>query len=325
MRHIQFLNGSIIAGRQPRLGDPERALWPNLLRRGVGSVIGAGTLRQLGVALLSPFPLLCATAMAQGPAAASPVTAPLKAEEVRRFTAPEARQGVAVDTRHFYAIANSRIGKYDKRSGRKLGEWVGDGVRIAHLNSCIVERTELICANSNYPRVPMASSVEIFDPRTMTHLRSVPLGSAYGSLTWVERHKGQWWAGFANYDGKGGEPGRDHRFTQIVSFDDQWRRTGGYALPATVLQRLAPSSNSGGSWGDDGLLYLTGHDAQEIYTLRQPGQGPVLEHITTITAPLDGQAWAWDRAMRRVLYGITRRKGEVIVMRVPDVSLPPQP
>ena len=29
-------------------------------------------------------------------------------------------------------------------------------------------------------------------------------------------------------------------------------------------------SNSGGSWGPDGFLYLTGHDPAEIYKMRLP-------------------------------------------------------
>src|SRR5690606_6739615 len=38
-------------------------------------------------------------------------------EAARRYQAPEARQGVAVDTDHFYAIANYRIARYEKGSG----------------------------------------------------------------------------------------------------------------------------------------------------------------------------------------------------------------
>ena len=244
----------------------------------------------------------------------------LNASEIRRWRAPEARQGVAVDDRYFYAVVNSAIGKYDKATGTRVGEWIGDRLNIVHLNSCSIISGELVCANSNFPQVPMASSIEIFDPATMRHIRSIPLGMVYGSLTWIERHNNQWWAGFANYDAKGGEPGRDHRFTQIVTFDDQWRRMGGYRFPDSVLERFAPLSNSGGSWGDDGLLYVTGHDAQEIYVLRVPSEGPVLEHVATIAAPLDGQAWAWDRSAKRTLYGITRRDGEVVVMKVPQVQ-----
>lgn len=250
---------------------------------------------------------------------AQPPVAQLQAKEVRRYTAPEARQGVAVDEKHFYAITNSQIGKYDKQSGRKLAEWVGDKRRIRHLNSCVAVEGQLVCANSNYPQVPMASSVEIFDTATMRHTRSIPFGMRLGSLTWVEKHDGQWWAGFANYDVKGGEPGRDHRFTLVASFDDQWRMTGGYRMPDSVLERFAPMSNSGGSWGDDGLLYMTGHDLPEIYVLAEPGEGPVMDHVATITAPLEGQAWAWDRSAPRRIFGITRKAGEVVVMDLPKV------
>ena len=251
------------------------------------------------------------------PARAEPIQ--LQGREVRRWPAPEARQGVAVDARYFYAVVNSAIGKYDKVTGERVGEWLGDRLQIVHLNSCAAIEAELICAHSNFPQVPMASSVEIFDSETMRHARSVALGLAYGSLTWIERHDGQWWAGFANYDVDGAEPGRDHRFTQVVTFDDEWRRTGGYRFPDSVLERFAPLSNSGGSFGDDGLLYVTGHDAQEIYVLRIPTEGPVLEHVATIAAPLDGQAWSWDRSAPRTLYGITRADGEVVVMQVPEV------
>ena len=258
---------------------------------------------------------------------ASPTIAPpqqFEAREIRRWTAPEARQGVAVDEQHFYAVTNSVIGKYDKTNGQRVAEWLGDSRTIAHLNSCVVIQIELVCANSNFPQVPMASSVEVFDRATLRHVRSAPLGMARGSLTWIERHQGQWWAGFAHYDDKGGEPGRDHRFSEIVTFDDAWRRTGGYRFPDSVLARFAPTSNSGGSFGPNGLLYVTGHGAQEIYVLRVPEQGPVLEHVATIAAPLEGQAWAWDRSQPRTIYGITRTSGEVVVMELPRVTIESQ-
>lgn len=275
---------------------------------------------------IAVFASLCfafaAPAFAQG--AAQPDIARYKATEIARWPAPEARQGAAVDSDYFYAIVNTRIGKYDKTTGVKVGGWIGDGVRIKHLNSCLIssagDREELVCAHSNFPQVPMASSVEIFDTKTLRHIRSVPLGLGIGSLTWIERRGEEWWAGFANYDAKGGEPGRDHRFTQIVIFDGEWRRTGGYRLPDSVLERFAPFSNSGGSWGDDGLLYLTGHDAEEIYVLREPDEGTDLIHFATISVPLQGQAWAWDRSAGRVVYGISRENSEVIAVEMPEVA-----
>lgn len=241
------------------------------------------------------------------------------AEEMRRWPAPEARQGVAVDAEHFYAVVNSRIGKYRKSDGAKVGEWVGDRIAIRHLNSCMVDGTELVCANSNYPETPMASSVEFFDTATMQHLRSVPLGVRDGSLTVVERRGNRWWAIFASYDPPRSHLGRTHRDTKVVIFDADWAEVGGYALPESLLARLTPSSISGGSFGEDGLLYLTGHDAGEIYVMRIPRQGPLLEHLATIPAAIEGQAWAWDRGATRTLYAIRRKVGEVVVLRIPAV------
>jgi len=239
------------------------------------------------------------------------------AQELRHWPAPEARQGVAVDAEHFYAVVNSRIGKYRKNDGVKVGEWVGDRIAIRHLNSCLVDGDELVCANSNYPATPMASSVEFFDTATMQHLRSVPLGVRDGSLTVIERHEGRWWAVFANYDPPNSHLGRTHRDTKVVIFNADWAEVGGFALPDSLLSRLAPSSISGGSFGEDGLLYLTGHDAGEIYVMRIPRHGPVLEHVATIPAPIEGQAWAWDRTTPRTLYAIRRKAGEVVVLRIP--------
>lgn len=274
-------------------------------------------MRPVAVALVA---LAAAAAAAQNPPPAPTPPAQLPAAElVRRWTAPEARQGVAVDGTHFYAIVNSRIGKYRKADGVKVAEWVGDRIAIRHLNSCIVEGRELICANSNYPQTPMASSVEIFATKDLSHLRSIPLGVRDGSLTWVERRGTRWWAAFANYDAPRSDGGRTHRDTKIVILNDDWAEVGGYILPDTVLAKLPPNSISGGSFGPDGLLYLTGHDAPELYVVRIPKQGPVLEHVATVPAVLEGQAWAWDRSAPRTLYGITRKAGEVVVMKVPPL------
>ncbi|HEY8573370.1 hypothetical protein [Phenylobacterium sp.] len=244
----------------------------------------------------------------------------LSAELVRRIPAPEARQGVAVDARYVYAVDNSVIGKYDKATGAKVAEWKGDPTRFPHLNSCAVIGRELVCASSNYPAVPMASSVEIFDPIRMVHLRSVSLGPQVGSLTWVDRKDGAWWATFANYGDRGGEPGRDTRWTTLVKFDDQWRRMEAWLFPPSVIARMTPRSSSGGAWGEDGLIYATGHDEPEVYVLRLPQGGATLEHVATIHAANEGQAIAFDRSQRRMLYGISRSKREVVVMRLPPVS-----
>jgi hypothetical protein len=241
-------------------------------------------------------------------------------ETLRRYPAPEARQGVAVDADHIYAVSNWTIAKYDKRSGERIAVWEGDKTSFPHINSCTVielEAARLVCANSNFPAVPQWSSVEFFDPTTLRHLRSVPLGPGRGSLTWLERRDGAWWAVFANYDGKGGEAPRDHRHTVLVRFDDEWRQTQSWSFPASVLERFMPMSSSGGGWGPDGRLYVTGHDHPELYILELPEAGAVLNHVGTISVPIEGQAIDWDESAPGELYGISRSGREIVRMKIP--------
>ncbi len=248
--------------------------------------------------------------------AAAAATPSREAEVVRRYPAPEARQGVAVDRDHVYAVANSTIAKYDKKTGAKLAQWKGDPARYPHINSCAVIAKELVCASSNFPAVPHWSAVEFFDPVTMTHLRTVALGPGRGSITWVDRKGGVWWAAFANYDAKGGEAPRDHRHTVLVRFDDQWRETQSWSFPASVLERFKPMSSSGGGWGPDGRLYITGHDHPELYALALPKGGAVLDHLDTIGVAIEGQAIDWDESQPGMLYGISRASREVVALRV---------
>ena len=270
--------------------------------------------------LAAALVLTAGSAVAQPPAGPEAAGVPmLQAEVVRRWKAPEATQGVAVDARHFYAVANSRIAKYDKATGRKLAEWVGDRARFPHINSCEIIGRELVCANSNFPETPMTSSVEVFDPSKMVHLRTVSLGQQVGSLTWVDRKDGVWWAAFANYDGKGGEPGRGHQYTQLVQFDDQWRRLQGWSFPLSVTERFRPMSSSGGGFGPDGRLYVTGHDHPELYVLELSKGGSKLDHVATIAAAIEGQAVTFDRSEPGVLYGISRPNREVVVLRLPPL------
>jgi outer membrane protein assembly factor BamB len=252
--------------------------------------------------------------------AAATAVPQLAGEEVRRFPAVEARQGVAVSDRLFYAIDNSTIGAYDRRTGKRLYGWRGDPSLFPHLNSCSLHRAELVCASSNYPAVPMSSSIERFDSATLRHVGSHSLGPGTGSLTWIDRHAGSWWAGFASYDGRGGEPGRDHRYTTLVRMDDEFRRTGAWLFPASVLELFKPYSNSGGVWADDGRLYVTGHDRAEVYALRLPKAGSVLVHEATIGIGTAGQAIAWNRHAPRTLWSINRATREVVATRLPALT-----
>ncbi|NML04741.1 hypothetical protein [Sphingomonas sp. G-3-2-10] len=244
---------------------------------------------------------------------------PPEPEVVARMPAAEARQGVVADRRFVYAVSNAEIGKYDRATGKRIGHWQGDPKLFRHMNSCILLRREIVCAASNYPDTPMASSIEWFDAARMEHVRSRSLGPGRGSLTWLDWHDGSWWAGFANYDGKGGEAGRDHRLTTLVRYSPEFVEEGAWLFPTEVLERFAPYSSSGGVWGDDGLLYVTGHDRPELYALRLPEAGSRLELVTTLAIPTNGQAIAWERGGRRILWSIERKTREAVATRIPEI------
>jgi len=242
-------------------------------------------------------------------AATAAVAAPVL-ESVAEFRVPEANQGVGVDAKHFYAVDNFVIGKYDKATGKLVRQYKGPKTGpIVHLDSAMVMDGRLYAAHSNYPEWPMTSSVEIFDVDSMEHVGTHSFGIQWGSLTWVDWHAGHWWMTFANYDrllGPGKTPYGHKANTVMVKFDKDFRPLQSWTLPKAILDRFEDMSNSGGSWGPDGDLYLSGHDPAEIYRMRLPKAGSVLELVSVLPMNIRGQGIAWDRSQPGVIYGIVR-------------------
>ena len=76
-------------------------------------------------------------------------------------------------------------------------------------------------------------------------------------------------------------------------------------------------SISGGGWGPDGRLYLSGHDLPELYVVALPAGGGVLDHLATLPMEAEGQAIDWDESDKGMLYGITRKTREILAMKAP--------
>ena len=85
-----------------------------------------------------------------------------KFKEIKRFDVKEARQGIAVDDKYIYIVGTRQIGKYDKKTEKLVGYWKDeeDG-QIIHLDSGVIVDGKLYCAHSNYPDIPMTSSVMV--------------------------------------------------------------------------------------------------------------------------------------------------------------------
>ena len=105
--------------------------------------------------------------------------------------------------------------------------------------------------------------------------------------------------------------------------DDGWRglqqprlrAIGDGGPPPQVVERFGTRSNSGVSWGPDGLLYATGHDHPELYVIRLQRASSVIELVETVPVPAEGQGIAWDRAEPRTLLTLIRSESTIVESR----------
>ena len=239
-------------------------------------------------------------------------------EEVRRIPAPEANQGVAADEGSLYAIGNHAIGKYDKKTGKRLAGWeCENGKPLIHLDSGVVHNGVLYCAHSNYPGLPMVSSIETWDTATLRHTGSHSFGIFAGSATWVDIHEGYRYVTFAHYkNSTADEANRDPRWTTLIQFGSDWLQRQAWVYPEEVVSKLGNFSISGGFFSPDHKLYCTGHDNPEVYVFRFPTGGSVLILEDSFAIPMKGQGIALDPSDPAILYGIDRSKKEMVVTRV---------
>lgn len=253
--------------------------------------------------------LIAAPAFAQEEAPEPPTMA---SETVAVHPIPEANQGVGVDAEHFYAVDNRTIAKYAKETLELVGRFDSppDGP-IEHFDSAVVHEGRIYLSHSNYPEWPMTSSVEVFDAETLEPVETHSFGIDRGSFTWLDRRPsdGTWWGTFANYnrvfDRSPMAYGNKYN-TQVVRFDEGWRVAEAWVIPDAVVEKFDDMSNSGGSWGPDDRLYLTGHDPAEAYVMELPQHGSTLDWVATVPLENTGQGIAWDRSQPDVLYAIIR-------------------
>ncbi|NDW04660.1 cycloisomerase [Jiella pacifica] len=259
---------------------------------------------------------LAATLVAAASAAlAADEPATMKSETLATYTIPEANQAVGVDADHFYAIDNRTIAKYDKKAQKLVQKWeLPKGGPVKHFDSAAVVDGKIYIAHSNYPEWPIASSLEIFEADTLEHVGTHSFGIQIGSFTWVDKGPdGAWYGGFANYNrvfGKSPLAYGNKYNTQVVKFDDEWRPVEQWTIPEEIVEKFDDMSNSGGSWGPDGNLYLTGHDPAEAYVMALPEFGSILTWKATVPLANRGQGIAFDHSDEGILYAIIRGEGE---------------
>jgi hypothetical protein len=240
-----------------------------------------------------------------------------RAEEIRRWPAPEANQAVAADRDFFYAIGDHAIGKYEKKTGKRVAGWECEkGKPLIHLDSGVVHDGVLYCAHSNFPGLPMVSSIEMWDTATLRHSGTHSFGIFAGSATWIDLQGGDRYVTFAHYKTTADEPSRDPRWTTLIQFTADWQQRQAWVYPEEVVSKLGNYSISGGLFTPDRKLFCTGHDNPEIYVLSFPKAGSSLVLEAVIPIPVNGQGIALDPVDPAILYGIDRPKREIVVARI---------
>jgi len=233
---------------------------------------------------------------------------------VKTYQVSSSRQAVAVDSNYFYVINNNNITKHHKKDGKLVSTWEDKDSLIHHLNSGIIIDDRLYAVNSNYPEVPMASSIEIFDPVTLSHIDNHSFGILNGSATWLDEHNGFWYVAFAHYTGRGDEPGKTNFWTRLVKFDKAWRQLESWIYPNELIDNFGRMSNSGGVILPDGKILCTGHDNYELYMLEFPSKGYTLEWLDTFPVGSYGQGIACEMAGDSTLiYGVVKKENKVVV------------
>ncbi len=237
--------------------------------------------------------------------------------EVQRLESKDAHQGVAVDAKHFYAIASSTISKHDRSTGQPVKRWKSTNNHpLVHLNSGMVLDGKLYCAHSNWPAKPTKNSIEIWDAATLEHRGQIELIEDALACTWIDRHAGHWWIAYAGY-GSTEEVSK----SRVERYNDEWLKRGQWTFPPNVIAKFTPYSNSGGSFGPDGRLYATGHDRSEIYVFDPRTNDEKLLLHRTLPAPIFGQGIAWDRSGSQSLFGIRRRDSMTVELK-PSWAVP---
>lgn len=223
-------------------------------------------------------------------------------------------QGVAVDGTYIYGINNTSIVICNKETGKLMSTWEADKNKDAykhfkHLNSATVIDGKLYGAHSRFPEDKNDNTVEIWaiNGDQLAHEKTIHMPRDYGSITWIDkRTDNSWWVCYAVY-------GKDqNKNTKLVKYQfdkNQFTELKTWAFPEEARATWGNMSCSGGSWGPDGHLYVTGHDEAHVYVLSFKSDDKLTYLRTESDVGFYGQAIAWDRfSDRPLLWGIVRKQ-----------------
>jgi outer membrane protein assembly factor BamB len=203
---------------------------------------------------------------------------------------------------------------HSKENGEQISAWaanrkVAAQAHFQHMNSGTVIDGKLYVAHSRFPLALNDNSVEVFllENGSIRHEATIRMPKDHGSLTWIDKKSDDsWWMCYAVY----GKP--QNRKTTLVKYcsdKGSFIEQQSWIFPAEVVDKWGVMSCSGGSWGADGKLYVTGHDNAEVVVLEMDSAAALRYVRSEPVAGIAGQAIAWDRSVEKPsLWGIVKNK-----------------
>jgi hypothetical protein len=211
-------------------------------------------------------------------------------------------QAAAADEQFAYAISNSKVAQYDRKTGELKKISTGDA---EHLNSGWIWQGKIYCAHSNFPKLPEKSDLRVYDPDTGKLTIHHSFTKSLGSLTWAIRDPENkfWWSCFAYYQ-------KDNAKTYLAKMDDEFKELQRWSFPEKVVGDWDNASASCGIWDGDTLL-VTHHHFKVLYRLKVPEKGGTLEFVEALSCPFPGQGIAYD-PVTKGLVGIHRPEKKIL-------------
>jgi hypothetical protein len=211
-------------------------------------------------------------------------------------------QAAAADEQYAYAISNSKVAQYDRKTGELKKLSTGDA---EHLNSGWIWQGKIYCAHSNFPKLPEKSDLRVYDPDTGKLTIHHRFTESLGSLTWAIRDPENkfWWCCFAYYQ-------KDNAKTYLAKMDDEFKELQRWSFPEKVVGDWDNASASCGIW-DGNTLLVTHHHFKVLYRLKVPEKGGTLEFVEALSCPFPGQGIAYD-PVTKGLVGIHRPEKKIL-------------
>ena len=211
-------------------------------------------------------------------------------------------QAAAADEQFAYAISNSKVAQYDRKTGELKKLSTGDA---EHLNSGWIWKGKIYCAHSNFPKLPEKSDLRVYGPDTGKLTIHHSFTKSLGSLTWAIRDPENkfWWCCFAYYQ-------KDNSKTYLAKMDDEFKELQRWSFPEKVVRDWDNASASGGIW-DGTTLLVTHHHFKVLYRLKVPKEGDILDFVEALSSPFPGQGIAYD-PVTKGLVGIHRPDKKIL-------------